>query len=384
MDSKNKNVLHVVTVSFVINHFFGKQFKYLKDKTDNNYFLACSDSPEFKKLAEKLQYIPFTVEITRQISPIADLKAIYQLSKFIKKNNIDTIVGHTPKGGMVAMLAAFLAGKKERIYFRHGIIYETSKGVKRLLLKSIDRLSGNLANRVVCVSKSVEEISNRDRLNDPRKNVILGMGTCNGIDTNQKFNPQNFTEIQKIELRQKLGIDKGDIVIGYVGRLVKDKGINELIDAWKLLEKNYLNIKLLLVGPIEERDAISILSQNEIKSNKNIIYTDFVNEASPYFSIMDIFVLPTYREGFPTVALEASAMELPIIITRATGCTESIIENETGLFVKNEVLDIKNKILYYIDNEDLRKKHGAKGREFVVENFHETKIWDIIHSKLGY
>ena len=167
------------------------------------------------------------------------------------------VVGHTPKGGLVAMIASFLANISERIYFRHGIIYETSTGFKRVLLKNIDRLTGFFATKVVCVSQSVMNISENDTLNNPTKNIILGLGTCNGIDTENKFNPYKI-DISHLELlRSKYSIPKEDKVVGYVGRLVKDKGIDDLIKAWEIVKLNYPRAKLLLVGPIEERDSIS-------------------------------------------------------------------------------------------------------------------------------
>lgn len=381
---EKKNVLHIITVSFVINHFFGKQFSYLKEKTSNKYFLGCSPSDEFFQLSKSLDYIPFAVNVTRSISPITDLIAIYKIYKFIKKNNIDTVIGHTPKGGMVAMIAAYFAGVSDRIYFRHGIIYETSAGLKRFMLKNIDRLSGKLAKKVVCVSNSVQKISEKDKLNNPSKNIVLGLGTCNGIDTENKFNPKKKELETLSDIKKDLKLSEDNFVIGYVGRLVKDKGINELIDSWKILRIKHKNLKLLLVGPIEERDSISDASKMIIETDENIISTGFVLSAAPYFSLMDVFILPTYREGFPTVSLEASSMNLPVLITKATGCEESIIENKTGIFVKNNPQDISEKIDYYIQNPEQKINHGLNGRAFVRDNFEESKIWDIIHERLGY
>jgi glycosyltransferase involved in cell wall biosynthesis len=332
----------------------------------------------------QLGYEPFPVVVTRSISPFTDLKAIFRIYKFIKKNNIDVVVGHTPKGGMVSMIAAFFAGVDSRIYFRHGIIYETSGGLKRFLLKLIDTLSGSLATKVVCVSNSVKKISERDRLNDVRKNVILGLGTCNGIDTENRFNPMLQDQDEVTRLKRACNISDEDLVVGYVGRIVRDKGINELIAAWKILKENYSHIKLLLVGPVEVRDAISAESLAAINNDPTIISTGTVAVASPYFSMMDIFVLPTYREGFPTVALEAASMKLPVVITRATGCEESIREGETGLFTTNAAEDIAQKTGIYLQSETLRQQHGESGRVFVRKNFKETIIWDRIHQQLGY
>ncbi|MCZ8230039.1 glycosyltransferase family 4 protein [Flavobacterium sp.] len=377
-----KKILHVITVSFVINHFFGEQFLYLKKKSGNEYYLACSSSKELTEFSKKLGYVPLEVEITREISPLKDLKAIYEIYNHIKKNGIDIVVGHTPKGGMIAMIASFLAGASERIYFRHGIIYETSKGFRKQILKNIERLTGFFAKTIICVSYSVKEISEKDNLNKANKNVILGLGTCNGIDTEGRFNPKNKNRHEIEELAQNYNISLEDKVVGYVGRLVKDKGIDDLILAWKIVKDKFPNAKLLLVGPIEERDAISEYSKNQIQTDSSIIFTDFVVDASIYFSIMDIFVLPTYREGFSTVSLEASSMKLPVLITKATGCKESIIENQSGLFISNEPLDIAEKIFYYFENEHVMKEHGMKGRIFVQENFEQTKIWDLISNQL--
>ena len=380
----NKNILHIISVSFSINYFFGDQFRYLKEKTGNQYFLGCSPSKELDQLSESLAFNKLEVEIKRSISPLKDLIAIYDIYKFIKKNNITTVVGHTPKGGMVAMIAAYLSGVRNRIYFRHGIVYETSSGFKRFLLLNIDRLSGTLANKVVCVSNAVKKISIKDGLNAPCKNIILGLGTCSGVDTEGRYNPIAISINERLNIKNELGIEDNDIVIGFVGRIVRDKGINDLISAWQLLQSKYQNVKLLLVGPIEDRDSISDKAVYEIKHNPTIIHTGFVLHSAPYFSVMDIFVLPTYREGFPTVTLEASSMGIPVVTTKATGCEESIIENQTGVFTTNDHFDIASKIGNYIENELLRKTHGLKGRDFVQINFEQHKMWNIISDTLGY
>jgi glycosyltransferase involved in cell wall biosynthesis len=283
---------------------------------------------------------------------------------------------------MVAMIASFFAAIPDRIYFRHGIIYETSTGFKRILLKNIDKLTGFFATKVVCVSNSVKEISVKDKLNSSGKNIVLGMGTCNGIDTENKFNPnKDLTKIIN-GLQNKYKINPTDKIVGYVGRLVRDKGIDDLIHAWLIIKMKSPEAKLLLVGPIEENNSISDYSRNQIELDPSILFTGFVIDASAYFSLMNVFVLPTYREGFPTVSLEASSMSLPVVITKATGCTESIIENQTGLFVLNDPKDIANKILFYLKNDKVAQLHGKQGRLFVQENFEQTKIWDLIAEKL--
>lgn len=377
-----KNVLHVASVSFSLPYFVGEQFIYFKKNHPGyNFFVACSPSENLSKLSNSLEFTEVPLSINRSISPIQDVKSILKLRKFILDNKIDVVVGHTPKGGMIAMMAAYLARIENRVYFRHGIMFETSKGIMRFLLKNIERTTGYLAHKVVCVSNEIKLISEKEKLNDRKKNIILGKGTCNGVDCNVKYNPNNKRE-RIDDLRKNNAINEKDFVLGYVGRLVNDKGINDLIEAWEIVIKKYSNVKLLLVGPFEERDRVSDLTQNKIIEYNSIIHTGYVEDASDYYSIMDAFILPSYREGFPTVVLEASSMRLPILTTKATGCSESIIENVTGIFFDIKKNKIADAISYIIDNPIRAKEMGVKGREFVTSNFEQKKIWDIIDNEI--
>ena len=378
-----KKVIHIITISFVIKHFFGNQFNYLKNKTQNTYYLACTPSDELISWQDDFGYHAIPIEITRSISPLKDIIAIYKLVRFIKKEKIDIVVAHTPKGGLVGMISAAICRVPQRIYFRHGIAYETSKSFKKNLLKNIERISGNLATKIVNVSKGVEKYAINDKLNQKSKNLILKRGTCNGIDAKERFNPEKYSDHDVNQLRNKLNIKAEDFVIGYVGRLVHDKGIDELLEAWQKLRVNN-NMKLLLVGPFEDKDAVSDLTKERILSDPKVIFTDYVPDSALYFRLMNVFVLATYREGFPTVSLEASSMELPVIITRATGCEEAIVENETGIFVENNAESIENAVNKYLLNNPLCKKHGIRGREFVLEYFEQSIIWDTINNELGY
>lgn len=378
----SSKILHVFSVSFSISYFVGDQFNYLSKKNGNEYYVCCSPSDDVNKLAKKYSFIPKTVVIKRAIDFFSDIKAIINVYTIIKKNGIEKVVGHSPKGGMISMIAASIAGVKERIYFRHGIFYETSSGFKRKILLNIDRLSGTLATKVVCVSNAVKSISEKDNLNKKQKNIVLGLGTCSGVDSEGKFNPNNYSQEQINALKSSLDIAADDFVVGFVGRIVKDKGINELVEAWHILSKEYKNIKLLLVGPIEVRDPISDKTMLIINEDPSIIHVGNVSDTSLYYLGMDVFILPTYREGFPTVILEASSMKRPILVTKATGCEESIIENETGIFISHNSNDIAQKIKHYIDNPNEKLSHGNKGRKFISDNFEQTKIWDIIYEKL--
>lgn len=371
-------VLHVVNISFVIPYFLGEQLIYFSQKGYEEY-IACSPSKDLSRYANSYNFRYTEVEITRQISLIKDLKAIHHLWKFIKQNKIDIVVGHTPKGGMCAMIASFLAGTQRRIYFRHGLVYETAHGIKRFVLKSVDRITSLLATRIVCVSESVAQKSIEDGLNSTKKQVILNRGTCNGIDVT-RFDPSHINEVTRAQLQAKYHIKSDQIVIGYVGRLVRDKGIKELVDAFEIVHQEHPQTKLLLVGMLEQRDALAADTVQKININPDITCTGKVanEEIHNFYSLMNIFVLPSYREGFPTSVLEASSMKLPVLTTHATGCIDSIIDQQTGLFIDHNAQDIANRIIELIQNKNLYHHLSESGRKFVIQNFTPILIWQEI------
>ena len=367
----NKNILHVVNIYFVLPYFIGDQFKYFKEK-GYNMNVVCSPSEYLSDYAQKQGFEYLESPVNRNISIGQDFDSIRNICKFIKKQKIDIVVGHTPKGGLLAMIAGWLMRVPVRIYVRHGLVYETSKGLKRFMLMSVDRLTSFCSTKVVCVSPSVLRKSIEDHLGPPKKQMIWHKGTCNGIDTLNHFNPAEIVPTRLTDLKARYGIGEEDFVIGYSGRLVRDKGIIELVHAFDKLQQAD-NCKLLLVGMFEERDALPEDIQERILNDSRIIYTGFINGGMEYFySMMDIYVLASYREGFPTGVLEAQAMEKPVITTRVTGCCDSIIDGRTGFFVNNTAEDIAEKI----DKIRLDKViDGCEGRKWVIENFDSRLVW---------
>ena len=227
------------------------------------------------------------------------------------------------------------------------------------------------------MSPSVLRCSIDDRLASASKQIILHKGTCCGIDTEGKFNPKNIDPEKLSLMKAKWGIDETDWVIGYSGRLVGDKGIIELVRAFRNLKKDHANYKLLLVGMFEVRDALPDDVQQDIKNDSQIIWTDFQNSDMEYFySMMNVYVLASYREGFPTGVLEAQSMEVPVITTHATGCCDSIQEGVTGLFVEHDVAQISDAILR-ISNAS-SGVDGKKAREWVRANFENHIVWNEI------
>lgn len=368
-------ILHVVNISFVIPYFLGKQLNWFAEK-GNKEFVVCSDSEELKDFSKRYSFSYRAIDVLRKISIKKDIKAVKETVKYIREIKADVVTGHTPKGGLIAMLAAYITHVPVRIYFRHGLVYETSHGFKRSLLINIDRLASKLATKIVCVSPSVARRSIADGLNPESKQVVLAHGTCNGIDV-ERFCIDAVNVEATDALKKQLSIDKGDFIIGFAGRLVRDKGIVELIRAYQAIRKQYQNVKLMLVGMLEIRDALPEDVVKIINEDKGIISTGYVGYATieQYYALMDVYVLPSYREGFPTSVLEASAMEIPVITTRATGCCDSILDGETGIFVNHEEKDLEQALQRLYDDPSLRENMGKAGRKFVEDNFRQDIVW---------
>jgi glycosyltransferase involved in cell wall biosynthesis len=368
-----KNLLHVITVPFSIPIFFRGQFNYFSDNL--NVHLACSESIDFYELADEYGFKPININIERKVSPISDILVIIHLCRIIDKHDIKIIVGHTPKAALLAMVAGAIKGINDRIYFKHGLVYENSRGLANTLLYLFDYFTEILSSEIIAVSQSVKNESANKLLVNNSKYRIIGNGSCNGIDVWNRFNPININIEEKEKLRLSLNIHSNEIVIGFIGRIANDKGVAELIRAWEILAAVNKNIKLLIIGPIDERDPISPELLSYAKSLSSLILVGQIDNPEFYYSIMDIFILPSYREGLPTVNLEASAMNVPVITTKKTGCIDSIIENETGIFTEINALSISKSIEYYLANPIIRIEHGRKGREFVTKNFEQNLFW---------
>ena len=367
-------VLHVFTIIGTPKAFFDGQFKYLS--VNGHEIHVVSDSPEDIEFSLRNSIKYYQVPIVRKFNPFSDLSSIKNLIKLIRKEKYDIVVGHTPKGAMVAMIAAKIAMVNIRIYYRHGLIYTTAKGFKRIILKIVEQFTALFSTHIINVSFSLSKLAINDRLNSDKKQKVIGAGTCGGIDTITVFNPKLIHESENKMLKASLGISKDDFVVGFCGRVCKEKGIRELIDGFKKFILNNPKSKLLLIGPFDNRDVLPDKYKIEIENNPNIISTGRIDKSKLplYYSIMDVFVFPSYREGFGMCVIEASAMKLPILVSHSHGCVDSIREHQTGEYVDISPLGIMSG-LEKMKNASFRKMLGEEGRKFVVENFENRIMW---------
>lgn len=368
-------ILNVVNIYFTLPYFLGDQLSYFT-QLGNEIHLICSPAKQLPGFAEKHGCKWKEIEITRNFDIISDLKAIYKLLKYIRHYKFDIVSGHTPKAGMLTMIAAKIAGVKQRIYFRHGLVYETSIGLKHTILVWSERLASWCSTKTVCVSPYLLERSINDKLSSKKKLIILNIGSCTGIDANKYFNPSNYSESQKNGLRSSLNIPHDAFVIGYVGRMVKDKGIVELVEAYDKLHIIYPKAYLLLIGPLEERDALPNTVVEHISQERTIVNVGLIEDNMPlFYSIMDLFVLPTHREGLGVALLEAQSMGVPVLTTSNTGARDAILPGVTGEYIDTTPESIFEKAEQYIINSKLGEKQGKAGREFILDNFLQENIW---------
>lgn len=372
------NILHVVNISFVIPFFLGEQLNYFSSKGYKEY-VVCSPSDELEEFSKRYNFVNCPVGILRKFSFVSDFKAILYVYNLIKREKIDVVNGHTPKGALIAMVAAFIARVPKRIYFRHGLVFETSTGLKRFVLKTVDKFTAFLATKVVCVSPSLAKMSLEEGLNPSYKQLILANGTCNGLDV-YRFSEDAIDQNTLFAIKEQLGISSNHFVIGFTGRLVRDKGIVELVNAFKQLRDRHKNMVLLIVGMFESRDALPTDIVEIIENYPQIINVGYVDNSMIYYyyALMNVFVFPSHREGFGTSVIEASAMKVPVVVSRITGCVDSMIDNKTGLFIERGVNEIVNAVEKLFNNPELRMSLGTEGRKFVMKNFDQNLVWNDI------
>ncbi len=377
---KPRRVLHVFSIIATPLAFFDGQFGFL---SDNGFELHLISSPSEKgsEFARRNKAYYYPVVINRSITPFVDIKAICSIIEYIRKNEIEVVVGHTPKGALVAMLAAFFAGVKKRVYYRHGLVYTTTYGLKHFMLKEEERLVSALATSIINVSESLGALAVKDSLNRDTKQTIFGKGTCGGIDSKGLFNPAEVNPRKADVMKEKYDISNNCIVFGFVGRICRDKGIEELFEGFLLFRKRNpsLNSKLLLVGKIDDRDQLQPQIIDRLETDPYVIMTGEVekNDMPYFYSLMDVFVFPSYREGFGMSVIEASAMEIPILVSRSHGCVDSIIEGETGLYIDISAEGIC-KGMESMLLPDRRRKLGLSGRERVLKEFDQTVLWPLV------
>jgi glycosyltransferase involved in cell wall biosynthesis len=313
------------------------------------------------------------IRMKRGITPIADLLALAALWTFLRHERPLITDFSTPKAGLLGNLAAWSLGVPHRVYTLRGLKLESASGWKRSVLLWTERLSAACAHVVLCNSESLWREAIALRLAPESKLHMLGRGSSNGVDT-ERFHPGGAEEIAI--LRAQFGIAPGEIVLGFVGRLTRDKGIPELLTAFDAILRVEPNCRLLLVGWFDSsEDALAERWRHRVATHPKITHTGYLTDASPAYRAMDMLVLPTHREGFPNVALEASASGIAVITTESTGARDAVLPEVTGLLIPPAQSEaIVEAALKLILNPALRSQMGAAGREWVSKYYLQAQV----------
>ncbi len=344
----------------------------------NEYFNVIAVSGEdyhLLQVIEREKVNTVSITIKREISILHDLISLVKLYLLFKKEQPLIVHSITPKAGLLSMVAAYFAGVPIRIHTFTGLIFPSKTGVMKRLLITMDRILCKFATHIYPEGQGVKTDLLRFKITTkPLK--VLANGNINGIDL-EYFNSENIPKKTIQELRISLAIEPNDFVFIFIGRLVTDKGINELIAAFSKLSKVKNNIKLLLVGPLEkEKNPISKEALFEIQHNSKIISTGYQDEVRDYFALANVLVFPSYREGFPNVVLQAGAMGLPSIVSNINGCNEIIINNYNGIIIpiKNEIT-IFDAMQLLLEDEMIYHSLQTNARLSIENRYNQQLVW---------
>jgi glycosyltransferase involved in cell wall biosynthesis len=397
----------ITTIPATQYHFMAPQVA-LAVKRGHEVHLVCGAdrwvTPQ--ALGERYGVPVHVVTLRRAVTPLADIRALVALRGLFRRLRPDVVHYSTPKASLLGALAAWSARVPRRVYTNRGLLAADQPGLKGVAWRMVERVICRLSHAVTCNSESNRRLMVQRKLCDPAKLRVLGKGSSHGVDAQGRFNPANSDparlESLKAQLLHTASPDRSPqsalgergariihtrraqsasnprsaIVFLFVGRLARDKGFAELAGAWALAHRELPESRLVIVGPaVEPWNGLSRGILAALKADANVTFTGPVDDAAPYYALADIVVLPSYREGFPNVPLEAAAMEKPCIVTNALGCVDAVKDGETGVVVPvRDAGALARAMVRLARDPALRARMGRAGREWVVRDFVPERI----------
>lgn len=370
-----KKICFITTIPGTIEGFILKTAIYLYKNTDWDISFICDYSEEFKeKLPDFIHYYP--IPMKRGIS-FSGLKTIKEMRKIFKEQNFDLIQYSTPNASLYASLAGFLSRIPIRLYCQWGMVFVGFNGIKRKIFKLEEKLVCALSTWVEPDSYSNLNFAHEEKLYPINKGSVIWNGSACGIDLN-KFNYSKKAEYN-LKIRAELNIPSDAFVFGFVGRITRDKGINELLEVSKEIFSKKGNAYLILIGNEEIDKTVNTDLYNWSKKCEQIIYCGRTNVVEQYLSAMNCFVLASYREGFGMSVIEAEAMGVPVIVTDIPGPIDAMKKDKTGLIVKKgDIESLEKAMIKLLNNEELCIEYGNNGVEFVINNFEQQTLFNYI------
>ncbi len=370
-----KKICYVTTISLTLKSFVVQSASYIKEHTDWDIVMICDDDEDFAKtLPEGIRYIP--VSMRRGIS-LDGISVIRKLVKIFKEEKFDLVQYSTPNASLYVSIAAKIAKVPVRLYCQWGLVYVGFKGIKRKIFKSIEKFVCKNSTEVEPDSFGNLNFSHEEGLYPETKGRVIWNGSASGVDLSKFDITQKSSWREKI--RAEYNIPNEDFVFGFVGRITGDKGINELFSAFKQVYEKNNNVHLLLVGNTEKSDSVDENLYNWASECPNVIFAGFTNVVEQFLSAMDVYVLPSYREGFGSSVVEAEAMGIPVIATDIPGPRDAMINNKTGLAIPVKTIEplvIAMTRLY--NDKELCALFGSNGAEYAKCKYEQIKLCSYI------
>lgn len=372
MEQRKKKLVVGITIPASVGLLRG-QMKYFSEHGYETCLLTQHDERSIEYCQQE-SCRPLNIAITREISLIEDFKTLVALIKLFKKEKPDIINAGTPKMGLLGMMAAWWCRVPKRIYTCRGFRYESERGKTRTILKATERVAGFCAKQIICISPSLKDVAIKDRIFNKKKCVVINKGSSNGIELSN-FDINSVNKEEQLVLRQRLGI-QNDFVFGFLGRIRDDKGINELFKSFESVYQTNNQCKLLVVGPWDGEHIKDKELYSRMTNHPGVIVPGRTDDVAMFLSLMDVFVMTTWREGFGNVYIQAAAMGIPVIGSDVTGSKSAVCANFNGMLVNpHDVSDITAAMLTLMNDSELRKKYGINGIEW-AQNFKSETIWE--------
>lgn len=365
----SKKICFIVTVSMTVDQFLRFSFQKFNDNGYDIYVIADMTPEYIETLPQYVKARP--IQMSRGIDFRGAFQAIKEMSKIFKKEKFDIVQYSTPNASFYASIAAWFCRVPIRLYCQWGLVFQSFVGIKKTIFQIIERMVCFLSTDIQPDSHGNLELCRKNKFYKENKSRVVWNGSANGVNL-KKFRIENKEDYSR-EIRKKFHIDENAVVLGFVGRVGKEKGFEELMEMFRILLEKFPHLVLLYVGPNEKPDTVNKRYLDFFENCPNIKYTGgWVDDTEKHFAAMDIFIFPTYHEGFGSVTIEAEAMGVPVVVSDVPGPQNAMKDGITGYKVPvRDVSALVEKVSALINDDDLRVGMGKNARCFAVEKFDE-------------
>ena len=374
-------LIRITTAPLSLKYLLFNQMRYMKEN-GFDVIMVSSEGREWPDLIRNEQCDHRIVHMTRKMTPFTDLKSLWKLYRLFKKEKPDIVHSHTPKAGLLAMIAAKFAGVRIRIHTIAGLRFMTVSGMAGRILVSMEKLTGKAAQYVWPNSHSLLNYIRQHKLVNGKKLEVIGHGSSNGVDLN-RFSASALKPAKILEIKRLLSYDENSFYILNMGRIVKDKGIDEVLKSFAIVHAAEPKYRLIVLGAFEdELDPISNKAREILKTHPAIIHIDWSDDVEYFMHLSHLLVHASYREGFPNTLLQAGAMNCPIICSAIEGSTDIVTHNQTGLlFQPRNANDLLEKLRYALSHSEEMRTYAINLRNKIEKYFSQQYLHACLKEK---